>query len=173
MYRPALPAAEGVADLTLIELFRQPVGPAGLEISDRARGLAGQRVRLCGYVARQAPPVPWKVLLSPLPVTLHDLEFGLCDDLPATAIRVELPRNLPPVLPPLRHLVAFTGTLELDGKDEADGRSVPLRLVVSPETFSAYPPLSVTNFIRVAVTPPVTPQDAPLAAGTVPVASQH
>ena len=65
-----------MTDPALTELFRQPVGPAGIEVSARGPALAGKAVRLCGSVARQAPPVAWKVLLSPVPVSLHDQEFG-------------------------------------------------------------------------------------------------
>ena len=84
----------------------------------------------------------------------------LSDDLPATVVRVELPHTSPPVLPPLRHLVAFTGTLELDTPEGTDGRNVPLRLVVSRELYQACPPLSVTNFVRVTPASPVLSPDS-------------
>lgn len=118
--------------LSFSELFKHPVGPRGLEYSAKARELEGRLVRVCGHVVRQSPPVPWRVLLSPVAVTLHDLEFGLCDELPASAVRLILPRATPPVLPPVPGLVTVEGILELGLNEEADGRTTAARIRVAP-----------------------------------------
>lgn len=116
--------------LKLTEIFRRPVGARGLEYSADAKALDGRRVRVTGFLARQSPPIPWQALLSPVPVTLHDAEFGLCDDLPASAVRVILPRALPPILPAVRGWVTVEGTLELGVVEEPDGRTTAARIRV-------------------------------------------
>ena len=112
-------------------LFRFPAGPAGLEYSDGARSLAGRKVRITGYMVRQAQPIPWAFILSPVPQSLHEREYGLCDDLPMTAIHVFVPRSSQPMVPRLNGPVAVTGILELGGREEADGRVSTARVRIT------------------------------------------
>ena len=57
---PAPPA--GVAILKFGEFFQMPVGPLGLEPSEKLLALNGKRIRLVGYMVREENPV------RPLPV---------------------------------------------------------------------------------------------------------
>ena len=79
-------------------------------------------------MVRQAQPVPWAFILSPVPQSLHEREYGLCDDLPMTAIHVFVPRSSQPMVPRLNGPVAVTGILELGGHEEADGRVSTARI---------------------------------------------
>src|SRR5882672_2473916 len=81
------PAPPGVTDLKFSELFK-PIGPRGLEYSDKLRALDGKKVRMLGYMVNQSQPVPRTLLLSPVPVTLHEEEYGLAEDMPATIVHV-------------------------------------------------------------------------------------
>lgn len=126
-------APEGVMDLKFGELFK-PVGPRGLEHSDRLRGLDGKRVRMLGYMVKQSRPMPWTFLLSPVPVTLHETEYGFAEDMPATVLHVFTPRNATPIVPFTPGLMLLTGTLSVGNKEEPDGRVSTVRLTLDPPT---------------------------------------
>jgi len=131
---------DGVTELSFRGLFRFPAGPAGIDYTERARALAGKKVRITGYMVRQAQPVPWGFILSPVPQSLHEREYGLCDDLPMTAIHVFVPRSSQPMVPRLNGPVAVTGILELGGHEEADGRVSTARIrVLGPITEGIVP----------------------------------
>ena len=51
---PRPPAPAGVTDLEFNEFFVPIVGDRGLELTDKIRALHGQRVRLLGFMVRQA-----------------------------------------------------------------------------------------------------------------------
>lgn len=129
------PPPDGVADLAFTEFFQMPVGPRGLEFTDRLRSLDGKKVRLLGFMVRQANPSPWKILFSPYPVLTNEKEFGPADDLPPHTVHVFLPRNAQPLTPHTREVLLLTGTLSVGNREEADGRISTIRL-----TLDAPPP---------------------------------
>lgn len=121
------------ADLKFGEMFKRPVGPKGLEPSAKLLALDGQRVRLVGYMARQAAEfdVPGLMILVPLPVALGDEDESFADDLPASAAYIHLadaPTASTPLVPYRPGLLALTGTLELGAQAEPDGRVSFVRL---------------------------------------------
>ena len=62
-----LPAvAAGVSELRFSEMFKMPVGPLGLEASATLLGLNGRPVRIVGYMANDALPVPGRLILAAL-----------------------------------------------------------------------------------------------------------
>lgn len=128
-------APAGVTDLKFGEMFKSPVGPSGLEASDKLRGLVGQRVRMVGHVANASEPTPGLLILTPIPVTLGDEDEKLVDDLPPSAVFVHLsPAHAGKKVPNLGGLVQLTGTLELGAKEEADGHVSTTRLVLDDAT---------------------------------------
>lgn len=135
------PAPEGVVDFSLDRLYVQPAGRRGLEFTAEARELNGKRVRLTGFMVRQTQPIPWCFLLSPVTLTLHEREYGLAEDLPATALHVFFPRVLPPVLPWERRPLIATGVLSLGNREEADGRISSARLQIDQVEFAGRPTL--------------------------------
>ena len=127
-----LPPAAGVRDLKFRELFRLPVGPRGLELAPGVQALAGQRVRMVGYMANQdaGTGAPGTFILAPLPVLLSDEDEALADDLPPTAVHVHMPpSHATRSLPHMAGLLAVTGTLEFGSRAEADGRRSTIRIV--------------------------------------------
>jgi hypothetical protein len=133
------PLAEGVSDLKFKELFKSPVGDRGLEFSDTAKGLDGKKVRILGYMVRQSTPMPWKILLAPMPTTVCEREYGFADDLPASVVHVTLPKTPSPLAPFTPGPLLLTGTLHLGNREEVDGRVSAVRLdldrpAVPPET---------------------------------------
>ena len=130
-WTPVLPSLpEGVAEFSFNRLLVTPVGPAGLELSADAKKLMGQPVRLVGHMVRQTQPIPWTFLLSPVPQSLHEREYFLCDNLPANAVRVQVPKGSQPIVPYQAGLVAVTGILTEEGPAESDGRSSAARLLL-------------------------------------------
>lgn len=122
--KPGVEAAE----LGLEEIFRRPIGPRGLEYSEKVKALAGQPVRIRGHMVRQTAPVPFTLLLAPLPVQMHEREYGLADDLPANTVQVIYARGPMPVIPFARGPLTVEGTLELGPVEQADGRVSHVRV---------------------------------------------
>lgn len=131
----AAPAPAGTVDLKFSELLRMPVGPRGLEPSEKLLALAGRPVRIVGYMANAEAPVPGRLILSALPVSLGDEDESLSDDLPANAIFVHLDasqahRSVADLGGPMQ----LAGTLEVGPRDEADGRVSSIRLRLDAAT---------------------------------------
>ncbi|MDE2594145.1 MAG: hypothetical protein KGL57_07885 [Burkholderiales bacterium] len=127
--------AAGVTDLKFGEMFKMPVGPKGLEPSDKLSTLSGQRVRMVGYVANAEEPTPGLLILSPLPVVLGDEDEKLVDDLPPTAVFVHLSSAYAKqATPNYSGLVQLTGRLEVGAQEEADGHVSATRLVLDDAT---------------------------------------
>jgi hypothetical protein len=101
--------------------------------SEKARRLAGRRVRVRGYMVAQDRPVPGRYLLAPLPLRLHETEYGHADDLPAATLFVWTPDDAERVAPYTPGLLERTGILELTPRAEPDGRVSAARLVVRPD----------------------------------------
>lgn len=125
------PDANGIPEISFRELFKSTSGGEQLEYTDRAKGLMGKPVRITGYIVRQSQPIPWAFMFSPIPQSIHEQEYGLCDDLPVTAIHVFLPKSAQPIPPRYSGPVSVTGILELGGREEADGRSSVARIRVN------------------------------------------
>ena len=129
---PPLPA--GVTELRFSEFFRQPIGSRGLEYTEKLRTLDGRRIRILGYMARQAKPVEHCFLLAPLPLTLNEIEYGHADDLPATTLHVFTTPDAPAKTPSTPGPLLLTGKLSLGNRLEADGRTSTARLHLDPPT---------------------------------------
>jgi hypothetical protein len=158
------PAPAGVTDLEFAEIFRTPAGPRGLEFTDKARRLAGQRVRILGFMVRQGVPSPGVLILAPYAMTTAEAEYGLCDDLPPAVVFVPVPQFADLAVPYTRGPLVLTGRLELGPHEEADGRISQVRLLLDPEpataTASAADPAPKSN----PATGPALAASAPAAA---------
>jgi hypothetical protein len=129
----ALPAPpEGVSDLFFDEFFKLPVGPKGLEMTERLTSLDGKRVRILGFMVKHPQATPWTLTLAPMPLAIHEKDFGQAEDLPPATVRVILPRNPSPVTPFTPGLMLLTGRLEVGDHEEADGRRSLVRLHLDP-----------------------------------------
>lgn len=123
------PPPAGVTHLRFQEIFA-PIGRRGLEFSEKARSLAGCRVRILGYMVRQDRPQPGMLLLSPIPVQLHESEYGLADDLPPSTIHVSVPDLRDQIVHYTRGPLLLTGTLSLGNQEEGNGRISVIRLTL-------------------------------------------
>lgn len=131
------PAPEGVTHLDFGDFFKLPIGPQGLELTAKAAALDGRKVRLLGYMVKQANPSPWKILLSPIPVVTREREYSQAEDLPANVVHVFLPRDPSPIRPYTPGLFLLTGRFEVGNRAEADGRVSMFRLYLDPPPASA------------------------------------
>lgn len=118
---PALAPLAGVTDIKLGEIFKTPIGPKGLEYTDRAKSLDGKKVRVAGFMVEQETPMRGVLILAPMPIHTHDEEMGLADDLPASIMYcLTSDREFKPAF--TRGKMLLTGTLRLGSREEADGR---------------------------------------------------
>jgi hypothetical protein len=125
------PPPAGVTELRFRDLFKLPVGPKGLEPTEKLLALDGKRVRIIGYMVRQSPAPAGMFLLSPLPAALGDEDESLADDLPPTTLAISLDESRDLVLPMLPGLLQITGTLHVGMRvDPATGRSVPAAIAI-------------------------------------------
>lgn len=123
------PQAVPAAELRLSEFFKLPVGPRGLEPTEKLRGLAGRRVRVEGYLVKEEEPFPGLVMLTPVPVTLAELADGPADYLPpATLFAHATGENANRILAYRPGPWTLTGTLELGSREEPNGRISYARL---------------------------------------------
>ena len=133
--RGELPApASGITAIKFGEFFQMPVGPKGLEPSDKLTALNGKKVRLVGYMVREETPTPGRFLLSPLPVSLGDEDESLSDDLPPSTVFVLLQNSKDHGTPFIPGLIKLTGTLEVGSKDDGGDRISAVRLVLDSHT---------------------------------------
>lgn len=126
------PLTAGVTDLKFREMFKFPIGPRGLEPSDKLIGLNDKRVRMLGYMAREESPTSGMFILSPLPVTMGDEDESFADDLPANAVFVHMASASQEAVPYQPGLINLTGLLQFGAQQEADGRVSTVRLLLDP-----------------------------------------
>lgn len=124
------PPPAGVSSIKFGEFYRMPIGPLGLEPSEKLLASNGKRVRLVGYMVREENPAPNRFMLSPLPVTLGDEDESLSDDLPPSTVFVRLTNTHDRNVPYIPGLIHLTGILEIGAKDEAEGRVSAVRLIL-------------------------------------------
>lgn len=127
---PAIPDAVDLEPpfLKFSEIFVMPVGPKGLEYTDRVKSLDGQKVRMQGYMALRSQMVSGQFIMTPMPIVLHDAEMGPCDDLPPTAVWVHVPGMGAMVTPHEQGLIEVSGVVSLGPREEADGRVSSIRI---------------------------------------------
>lgn len=128
---PLAPPPPGVAELRFQEFFQQPVGPRGLQASARLLALDGQRVRLVGYMVREAQAPAGRLILTAMPVLLGDEDEPLADDLPPAALFVHLAGAASQArLPHVSGLIQLQGRLQVGPLAEPDGHVSTVRLLL-------------------------------------------
>lgn len=135
---PAPPA--GVTDLKFREFFKLPVGPKGLEPTEKFLSLQGKPVRMVGYMVKEEVAQARRLILAPLPLSIGDDDDSLADDLPPAVVYVRLPGTEARVVPHLPGLIRLTGILRIGAANEADGRVSAVRLEVDDALASALLP---------------------------------
>jgi len=137
---PSLPP--GVSELKFRDFFRQPVGPRGLEVSEKIRQLDGQRVRILGYMVEQSQPTAHRLMLCTMPITLHEDEWGFCEDLPAAVVYVFVDPSAPEFVPFTPGPLLLTGKLSVGTRLEPDERVSVVRLQLDAPPTAATSPMA-------------------------------
>lgn len=123
--RKALPApAKGIVDLKFGDIFKMPVGPLGMEPSEKLLALDGKRVRMVGFMVHGSAPGKTSFILAPVPSAISDEDEGQADDIPASAVLVDLGRNLPQAIPNLAGLIQVSGVLRIGAHEDAASQRV-------------------------------------------------
>ena len=129
--KPGLPTA---IELSFKDFYKSPVGPMGLEPTQKLLSLKGKRVHLQGYMVVEEEPTPGLFMLTSLPVNIPEKEDGPSDNLPGATVFVHMPKaDANKVLAHRTGLWDLEGTLELGGKEEANGRISYVRLLIDEE----------------------------------------
>ena len=148
-----LPAvSDDVTELKFSEFFKSPVGPRGLELTDKIKSLDGKRVRILGFMINQEKPANGLAMLAPYAFATHEDEYGLCDDLPSAVLFVHVPKFRESVVPHTPGILLLTGRLELGSKEEACGRISLVRLALDPEAAVTSAPASTVSVTPAAHT---------------------
>jgi hypothetical protein len=125
------PPPRGVAELRFGDIYRNPVGPLGLELSERALALDGRRVRIVGFMVAEEEATPGVFMLSPLPAAIGHDDEGLADDLPPSTVFVHLESAADAEIPRLPGLIQLQGTLSVGARSEDhSGRVSAVRLLL-------------------------------------------
>lgn len=156
-----------------------PVGPRGLEFTDRIKALDGKHVRIAGFQvaemvgvcnaepnasspARKAramfeASVPGRLMLSPVPESVNFSHYGLCEDLPPQVVFVTVPELFGQIIPQHPGPLLLSGILEIGNKPEPDGRVSAVRLVLDPQAPASAPsPTVSTRSTTIAPSQPTT-----------------
>jgi hypothetical protein len=83
------PSREPTA-LEFQSFFKMPIGPKGLEVSNKVKQSSGKQVWLTGYMVKSEVPTPGAFMLSPRPVQMSEHADGDANDLPASVCWVYL-----------------------------------------------------------------------------------
>ena len=108
----------GVVDLPWNVFFKTPVGPLGLQLTDRIKELNGKKVRLLGYMVRREAPTPGILFLTPVPTSIEEDEAGF-SDLPPQVVRVSVPSAKTQIIPYTGRPLLLTGTLTIGNHEES------------------------------------------------------
>ena len=122
--------SSGIADLKFREMFNLPVGPRGLEPSQKLLQLDGRAVRIVGYMVDQEQMRSF--ILAPLPLKLGDEDETLADDLPPGVVFVHRATGDNRGYKHIPGLLELTGVLSVGGFAEADDRVSTVRLMLDP-----------------------------------------
>ncbi|QIF05104.1 hypothetical protein [Roseimicrobium sp. ORNL1] len=151
------PLPEGVSELRFDEFYKMPVGPRGLEPTEKLLSLSGKRVRILGYMANMQLRGNRQMLLAPVPLKAQPLEYGQADDIPASHVLVRVPGNAAQAVPYTPGLLLLTGRLTVGGRS-LDGENAFVRLLLdSPQETPPAPAATSTA----TPAPPQAPVTAP------------
>lgn len=125
------PPPEGVTDLSFNEFFKMPIGPRGLEPTEKLLSLNNKRVRIVGHMAKEDAPHPGLFMLAALPVNVGEKADGMADDLPAATLFVHMPpQDADKILTYRPEAWVLTGTLQVGNQEEISERVSVVRLIM-------------------------------------------
>lgn len=126
-------SAQTLTELQFGDFFKNPIGPAGLELTETLRKAHGRSVCLVGYMVKQEAPAIGRFFLTPLPLETHEHADGEADDMPASTVMVYLDDSQKDlVIPHATGLLALEGLLTVGRSEDQEGRISWVQLQLSP-----------------------------------------
>ena len=124
---------KGTQELKFQEMFQMPVGPKGIQASERLLSLDGQRVRMVGFMVRSSGPRSTAFILAPMPVEISDEDEAEADDIPFNAVLVKLSTPATQSIPNLDGLLKVSGVLHVANVEDPDSsRIFPVTIDLDP-----------------------------------------
>ena len=137
------PLPEGVTELKFNEFYRMPIGPRGLEPTEKLLSLHGKRVRILGFMGNIRLRNNRQMIFAPVPLKAQPLEYGMADDVPAAHILAKVPGNPAEPLPYTPGPMLLTGVLSVGAKS-FDGENAFVRLLVDVPAKAPAPPAAAS-----------------------------
>jgi hypothetical protein len=130
-------ADPAVIDLPLSSFFKLPVGPRGLELSDRVQQADGRTVRLVGYMVAREDATAGRFLITPRPVRLSEHADGEADDLPPATVTVLLdPSQAGRIVLHKAGPLILQGRLQVGRAEDTTDRVSWFRLQLDPDALA-------------------------------------
>ena len=126
---------QALPELSFSEFFG-PIGSRGLEYSEKIRALAGQRVRVRGFMVQQSERAPALFLFVGMPVKVDTRADCNETDTPPAMIHV-LVSGSTKTLPFVPGPHVLSGVLEIGARHEADDRISVARITLDESARSA------------------------------------
>ena len=140
---------EPIIELSFRDFFRLPVGPGGVEFSERLARANGRQVRLTGYMVQRETATPGQFLLTPRPVQMSEHADGDANDLPPATVLVRLdPTQTDWAVPHVRGLVGVTGVLRVGRREEADKQVFWVGLELSPDATRSMTVFDMASYLH-------------------------
>jgi len=131
-------ASNEATPLELQALFKMPIGPQGLEVSDTVLNASGKKVRLTGYMVKNEVPMPGVFMLAPRPVQMSEHADGDANDLPASVCWVYLDdRQKNWLVPHVPGLLTLEGQFTFKRIEASDGSVAWFHLNLAPDAVNA------------------------------------
>jgi len=130
-------------DIEFRSFFKMPIGPKGLEVTDKVKQSSGQTVLLTGYMVKSEVPMPGAFMLSPRPIQMSEHADGDANDLPASVCWVYLDDSQKNwVVPHAAGLITVMGQFNFKRIEAPDGSVAWFHLQLGQEAVSAVAPIA-------------------------------
>ena len=124
--------------LELQSFFKLPMGPKGLEVTDKVKQASGQKVRMTGFMVKNELPTQGAFMLAPRPVQMSEHADGDANDLPASVCWVYLDSSQKDWLVPyIPGPVTVEGLFMFKRLEATDGSVAWFHLQLAPDAISA------------------------------------
>jgi hypothetical protein len=121
--------------------FKMPLGPKGLEVTDKVVQANGRFVRLQGFMVKNEIPVRGSFILSPRPVQLSEHADGDANDLPASACWIYLDSSQKDwIVPHISGPLTVEGIFNFKRMEAPDGSIAWFHLQLMPDAVSEVQP---------------------------------
>jgi len=116
------------------DFFNFPIGPKGVEFSQKVLPLVGKTVVIEGFMVRSDALHKGQFLLTPTPIEINEEDDGPANDLPVHTVLVKLDKKQSELLIAQKDgVIRLEGRLELGRQEESGGQVSWIRLIVSPQ----------------------------------------